>query len=195
MTVAQGDSIGLLGRNGSGKTTLLRIMSGALRPTSGSVLASHQPRLISLNGLQLAGLSVTDNAALFLKAHGRSPKQASAEAGEIVRMAGLEEKAFLPYSSLSTGMRGRLSFFISTIGQPEILLLDEILSVADQNFQAIAKDTLTELIQKSEAFVMSSHSLATIRENCNQVAVLDRGSLVFQGEIEEGISVYENFPK
>jgi len=141
LRVGRGEAVGLIGENGSGKTTLLKIMSGALTPSSGKVMAPFKPRLISLSGLQLPNLSVLENTELMLRAHGRDAREATREALELIELAELGEKTYLPYNTLSTGMRARLGFFLATINQPEVLLMDEMLSVADGRFRAKAEKT------------------------------------------------------
>lgn len=191
LRVGRGEAVGLIGDNGSGKTTLLKIMSGALIPSSGRVMAPFRPRLISLHGLQLPNLSVLENTELMLRAHGRDARAANREALELIALAELEEKTYLPYNTLSTGMRARLGFFLATINQPEVLLLDEILSVADSRFQQTAKKILRARIQRAHAVVIASHSMRTIREHCDTAIVMDKGNVVFEGPIGEAIGFFK----
>lgn len=193
LRVAHGEAVGLIGENGSGKTTLLKIMSGALSPTYGKVMAPFRPRLISLAGLQLPNLSVLENTELMLRAHGRSAKEAGAEALELIDLAELGDKTYLPYNTLSTGMRARIGFFLATINQPDVLLMDEMLSVADARFQLQAKRILSSIIQKAHGVVLASHSMKTIRENCSRVIVLTGGEVYFEGETEDAITAYNAF--
>lgn len=190
LRVAPGEVVGLIGGNGSGKTTLLKIMSGALQPTTGKVLAPFRPRLISLAGLQLPNLTVLENTELMLRAHGRGPKETRYQALELIDHADLSEKAYLPYNTLSTGMRARLGFFLSTINQPEILLMDEMLSVADIRFQANAQRIISSMMRRAKGVVIASHSMGTILDNCQKAIVLHQGSVVFEGPAEEAVRFY-----
>ena len=190
LRVAQGEAVGLIGANGSGKTTLLKIMSGALMPSSGTVLAPFRPRLISLNGLKLPNLSVLENTELMLRAHGRKSKQATREALELIELAELGEKTYLPYNTLSTGMKARLGFYLATINRPEILLMDEMLSVADGRFQETAQNLLRSMIEQSQAIVIASHSMKTITENCSRTIVMHNGTPVFDGASHEAVATY-----
>jgi ABC-type polysaccharide/polyol phosphate transport system ATPase subunit len=166
-------------------------MSGALTPTSGKVMAPFRPRLISLNGLQLPNLSVLENTELMLRAHGRGPKEARAEALNLIALAELTEKAYLPYNTLSTGMRARLGFFLATINQPEVLLMDEMLSVADGRFKEQAERHLGTMMDRAHAVVMSTHSTTTIKHLCTRVLVLNRGAVIFDGYPAEGLQAYK----
>ena len=190
LRIGRGEVVGLIGENGSGKTTLLKLMSGALTPTSGKVMAPFRPRLISLNGLQLPNLSVLENTELMLRAHGRGAKEARAEALDLIALAELTDKTYLPYNTLSTGMRARLGFFLATINQPEVLLMDEMLSVADGRFQATAAKFLSTMMSRAHGVVISSHSMDTIIANCSRAIVLGRGQAVFEGPADEAVSQY-----
>jgi ABC-type polysaccharide/polyol phosphate transport system ATPase subunit len=178
LRIGRGEVVGLIGENGSGKTTLLKLMSGALTPTSGKVMAPFRPRLISLNGLQLPNLSVLENTELMLSAHGRGRKEARSEALELIAVAKLTAKAYLPYNTLSTGMKARLGFFLATINQPEVLLMDEVLSVTDRKFQGEAAAALDTMINRAQAVVISSHSLKTLRQICTRVILLGQGKII-----------------
>jgi teichoic acid transport system ATP-binding protein len=193
--IGRGEVVGLIGENGSGKTTLLKLMSGALTPTSGTVMAPFRPRLISLNGLQLPNLSVLENTELMLRAHGRGPKEARSEALDLIAVAELTEKGYLPYNTLSTGMRARLSFFLATINQPEIVLMDELLSVSDSRFRGFAETTLHAMREKAHAILVSSHSMTTIMKMCSRAVVLENGTKIFDGDVAGAVSVYEKSRK
>ena len=190
LRVGQGEVVGLIGGNGSGKTTLLKIMSGALQPTSGKVMAPFRPRLISLSGLQLPNLSVLENTELMLRAHGRGKDETRLEALELIGQAELSDKTYLPYNTLSTGMRARLGFFLATINQPEILLMDEMLSVADKRFREKAHTIISSMMTKARGVIIASHSMSTIQENCQTAVVLHKGAVVFDGTANEAINFY-----
>jgi ABC-type polysaccharide/polyol phosphate transport system ATPase subunit len=170
-------------------------MSGALTPTSGKVMAPFRPRLISLNGLQLPNLSVLENTELMFRAHGRGPKEARAEAFDLIALAELTDKSYLPYNTLSTGMRARLGFFLATINQPEVLLMDEMLSVADGRFQATAAKFLSTMMSRAHGVVISSHSMPTILENCARAVVLHQGKVVFDGPSQDAVDFYAEVKK
>ena len=190
LRVGRGEAVGLIGENGSGKTTLLKIMSGALAPSSGKVMAPFRPRLISLSGLQLPNLSVLENTELMLRAHGRDAREATREALELIALAELEDKTYLPYNTLSTGMRARLGFYLATINQPEVLLMDEMLSVADGRFKVTASKILHAMMQRAHGVVIASHSMTTIVDTCTRTIVLHRGESVFDGPSKDAVDFY-----
>jgi len=195
LRIARGEAVGLIGENGSGKTTLLKLMSGAITPTSGEVMAPFRPRFVSLSGLQLPNLSVIENTELILRAHGRRPKEARSEALDLITRAELTDKTYLPYNTLSTGMRARLGFFLATINHPEILLMDEMLSVADKRFQSTATSILNTMISRAQGVVISSHSMKTIIANCSRAIVLSRGQKTFDGSAEEAVAYYKKMKR
>lgn len=192
LRVGRGESVGLIGENGSGKTTLLKIMSGALTPSSGRVMAPFKPRLISLSGLQLPNLSVLENTQLMLRAHGRDAREATFEALELIELAELQEKTNLKYNTLSTGMRARLGFYLATINRPEILLMDEMLSVTDKRFETSAFFRISSMIENAQGVVLASHSEKTIKRFCQRVIVLRSGRVVFDGPTNEGFDEYRD---
>jgi len=193
LRVARGETVGLIGANGSGKTTLLKIMSGALSPTSGKVMAPFKPRLISLSGLQLPNLSVLENTELVLRAHGRSAASARNEAKTLIDLADLGEKTLYPYETLSTGMRARLGLYLATINQPEIILMDETLSVADGSFRSRTEQLLNEMMSRSQAAVIASHSAETLTRFCSRAFVMNYGLVIFDGPINEALSFHLEF--
>lgn len=189
-TVSQGETVGLLGRNGAGKTTLLRMMTGSTRPTSGAVLASSSPRLVSITGYDEASLSLLENAEIVHRAAGLKGRDARLGAKKLLLEAGLEDKANLPAKTLSTGMKARFDFFLRTVNQPRILLFDEMLSVTDRFFQESAEAKINQLLSEGRTTIISSHDLATVERLCNRVLVLDKGCLVFDGETSPGVNFY-----
>lgn len=191
-TIARGDTVGLLGRNGSGKSTLLRVLAGVLAPTEGTVVAQQKPRLLGLGGLQLPDLSVLENAELMLRAHGRSGQESKKAAHDLVRDADLTDKALLPYKTLSTGMKARMSFLLSIINEPEILLLDEMLSVGDQKLQEISTRWIDGLQASNRTVIIASHNMATIQAMCSRAIVLINGEVGFDGSAENAVEFHQN---
>ena len=187
-TIARGDKVGLLGRNGSGKSTLMRVLAGVLAPTEGRVVAQQKPRLLGLGGLQLPDLSVIENTQLILRAHGHSPKESKTLAKSLIQDADLDEKALLPYKTLSTGMKARMSFLLTIINEPEILLLDEMLSVGDQELQEISTRWIDGLQTSKRTVIIASHNMATIQAMCSRAIVLVNGEVGFDGPAGDAVS-------
>ena len=191
-TIARGDTVGLLGRNGSGKSTLMRVLAGVLAPTEGAVTAQQKPRLLGLGGLQLPDLSVLENAELMLRAHGYSAKESKTLAQDLVRDADLADKALLPYKTLSTGKKARMSFLLTIINEPEILLLDEMLSVGDKQLQKISTRWIDGLQASHRTVIVASHDMATIQTMCSRAIVLVNGEVGFDGSAENAVEFHQN---
>jgi lipopolysaccharide transport system ATP-binding protein len=180
-----GTKVGLFGPNGAGKSSLLRLIGRIYQPTSGKVL--RVGRCTSLLGLGLGAnieLSAKDNIALLLRFEGIEPDE------EIIRdiweFTEIDERFFnLSLRHFSTGMMMRLFFAVSTAAEPEILLMDEWLSVVDENFMFKAEKRLREYINKASVVVLSSHNPSLLRDVCDQVLFLERGRIC---GIEEKIS-------
>lgn len=189
-SIARGDTVGLLGHNGSGKSTLLRILAGVLAPSKGAVTAEQPPRLLGLGGLQLPDLSLLENAQLMLRAHGHTATEAKNLAQTLVSDAGLEEKASLPYKTLSTGMKARFSFVLTIVNQPKILLLDEMLSVGDEQLQKIYRNWVDGLKAATRTVVIASHNMSTIEAMCSRAIVIVDGEVGFDGPVGQAISFH-----
>ena len=189
--VGQGEIVGLIGANGAGKTTLLKTMSGALTPSSGEVTSLSKPKLISGKGLRLPNLSISENVRLVLAAHGRTSREAKKEARELLELAELDDHSPLPYRTLSTGSRRRLDFFLAMVSEPGILLLDEVLALADRRFQRNAADILRSRMEGAQCAVISSNSMKTITQSCSRAILLQDGKLVFDGSVKDAVAHYE----
>ena len=189
-TIWQGDTVGLLGRNGSGKSTLLQVLAGVLAPTVGEVFVEQRPRLLGLRGLNLPDLSLLENAELILRANGYSAKESKTFARDLVRDADLTEKAFMPYKTLSTGMKARLSFLLTIVNNPRILLIDEMLSVGDQLLDNAYQSWIDALQASDRSVVIASHNMSTIKRMCSRAIVLVRGEIGFEGPVEDAIEFH-----
>ena len=129
-----------------------------------------------------------ENAELILRAHGYSAKESKNLAQDLVRDADLVDKALLPYKTLSTGMRARMSFLLTIINEPEILLLDEMFSVGDQQLQEISTRWIDGLQASDRTVIIASHNMATIQAMCSRAIVLVNGEVGFDGPAEDAIS-------
>jgi lipopolysaccharide transport system ATP-binding protein len=178
MEAADGGRIGLFGPDGSGKTTLLRLIAGVYRPTSGRVETAGT--VMSLLGLEADAnmdFMAADNISLLLRIRGRRPTPAIVDA--IWAFSGLEERLrYLPLRMFSSGMLTRVLFATATAFPADILLLDEWLSIADENFSAKAESRLRELISVAAIMVIASHNKAMLRQYCTKIVSLDRGRIV-----------------
>ncbi len=173
-----GDRVGLWGHNGAGKTTLLRVLAGAYAPTHGRVeIEGTVTSLIDLAlGMELEATGY-ENIALRLMMMGRDPRFAQRITEEVETFSGLGEFLDLPIRTYSSGMLMRLAFAISTAVEPEILLMDEWLSVGDEEFVAKAEVRLERLLECTQILVVASHSRELLERRCNRVLRLEHGEV------------------
>jgi lipopolysaccharide transport system ATP-binding protein len=191
LDLSVGDRLGILGRNGAGKTTLLRVLSGVYKPTSGK--AQINGKVESLIDISLGiNPEATGRENIFIRARllGLTKKQVDSRISQIIDFAELGTFIDLPVRTYSSGMHLRLSFAVSTVLDPDILIMDEWLSVGDESFQQKAESKLLSMIDKAKILVLASHSKSLIQATCNKVLVLDGGKIVFFGEVEQGLGVY-----
>jgi len=189
-SASQGESIGLLGANGAGKSSLLRLLSGSAFPSSGTVLAASKPRLLNLSKALLPRLSVLENVELFFLGAGLAKREAVAKSRQLIELAELGEKTHLPYGTLSTGQAARINFFVATIDSPEILLLDELLSVTDRRSAAFVQEWLMAAFGSRTTTILASHSERVILDNCTRAIVLKDGHIVYDGATPEALDFY-----
>ena len=196
-SLKRGEALGVIGFNGAGKTTLLRLLSGQLLPDEGEIrIQGKAAAMIDLT----AGFQMTASGRrnIFLRGAmlGRSNEEVAATYDEVVDFAELGDAIDAPVSTYSSGMLMRLAFSIMIAIKPDVLFIDEILSVGDFLFRQKCLARIRKL-REHAAFVLVSHSMPDIKLFCNQVIVLNKGEVVFAGEPEDAIRIYEEikFPK
>lgn len=186
-----GDRVGLIGHNGAGKSTLLRVLNRVYVPTSGRVLVSG-----SLGSLVDISLGIDPEATgrenILLRGvlMGLKRSEVLDRMDEIIEFSELGNFIDVPVRTYSSGMHMRLGFSVSTIIRPEILLMDEWLSVGDDRFNQKATKRLEELVEKSQILVIASHSRQLIEQICNRVIWLDHGKLMADGDPKEVATSY-----
>lgn len=189
--VKRGETLGLIGRNGAGKSTLLKVISGILKPTSGSVVCRGNvvPMLELGSGFDM---DLTGRENIFLNGAilGYSEDFLLEKYNEIVEFSELGDFIATPIRNYSSGMLARLAFSISTVVKPEILIVDEILSVGDAAFQEKSKARMMELMSGGTTVLFVSHSLQQIREMCRKVVWLERGQIKMFGPADEVCDSY-----
>ena len=191
--VGHGQVVGIVGRNGSGTSTLLKIVAGALTPTSGKVSVNRDKVQLLTLGTGF-DMELTGRENLFLNGAliGRSRRFLQEHYQEIVEFAGLEGFMEEKVGHYSSGMVSRLGFAIATAGDtPEILILDEVLSVGDLFFRKKSEARIREMIHGGSTVLMVSHSPGVIRENCTQALWLDRGKLRLFGSPKAVCDAFE----
>ena len=175
----EGDRLGVIGHNGAGKSTLLRVISGVYEPTGGRVEVSGSvSSLIDLNLGMDGEATGIENIYLRGALLGYRRRQLTEKVEEIVDFAGLGGFIDMPLRTYSTGMQMRLAFSIATLAQPDILVMDEWLTVGDVDFQLKAEKRLNARIQNSSILVIASHSPEMIGKVCNRVVRLERGTML-----------------
>jgi len=177
--VKKGEVIGLIGSNGAGKSTMLKVVSGVMKPTKGSVEVNGSiAPMIELGAGFDSELTARENIFLNGAVLGYSEKFLTEKFDEIVEFSELKDFLDVPIKNFSSGMIAKLAFSISTIVNPDILIVDEILSVGDIKFQEKSLNKMMELIEGGTTVLYVSHSLDSIRELCNKVIWLDHGKIV-----------------
>ena len=189
--IKKGETLGLIGHNGAGKSTLLKVISGILKPTEGSVVCQGTiaPMLELGSGFDM---DLTGRENIFLNGAilGYSEAFLNAKYDEIAAFSEWGRFIETPIRNYSSGMLARLAFSIATVVQPEVLIVDEILSVGDATFQEKSKQRMLELMGGGTTVLFVSHSLEQIQEMCSRVIWLERGRIKMMGVPEMVCSAY-----
>jgi lipopolysaccharide transport system ATP-binding protein len=193
--VRPGEAVGLIGHNGSGKSTLLRIAAGVLRPTQGVVrIEGRVSPMIELAAGFDPELTGRDNVFLNGALMGYSRREMALKFDRIVEFAELGEFIDVPVKSYSSGMYARLGFAIAADVEPEILMVDEVLAVGDERFQAKCLERIRAIRARGCTIFYVSHALDTLGALCDRVLVLEHGHLVFDGAPQLAIARYRDAP-
>ena len=191
LQLVSGEKLGILGHNGSGKSTLLRVFTRVLTPTTGSALISGTVGSLvdvslGMNPEETGRNNVYLRGALL----GLSKTTMDKYFDDIVAFAGLGDFIEMPLRSYSTGMQLRLSFAVSTISAPEILVMDEWLSVGDEQFRQAAQERLSQIVAMSKILIIASHSRELLERVCTRGVVLRGGRIERDGPIDEVTEYY-----
>lgn len=190
----RGDMLGIIGSNGAGKSTLLKAIAGIMEPTHGKITSQGEiAALLELGSGFDGDLTVKENAYLRGAMLGYTKEFMDSTYDQIIDFAELREFENRPFKQLSSGMKSRLAFSIASLVKPDILILDEVLSVGDGSFQEKSAKKMKEIISQGATTILVSHSLSQIRELCNKVLWLDHGKQVAFGDTEEICDLYERF--
>lgn len=189
-TIQQGESVGLMGLNGSGKSTLLKLISGVMKPNKGQVLTRGRIAGLIATGAgfqnQLSGLeNIYLNAAIY----GLTEKETNAVLDEIIDFADIGQFIDQPVGAYSSGMSSRLGFAIAVHVDCDIFLADEILAVGDKPFKRKCMAKMQEIRTSGKTIVYVSHAAASVQKMCDRVIALEKGRLLFDGDVDEGIRV------
>lgn len=181
--IGKGEVVGLIGSNGAGKSTLLKVVSGVMKPTKGKVeVKGVISPMIELGAGFDGNLTARENIYLNGAILGYSKEFLDDKFDEIVEFSELKEFLDVPVKNFSSGMTAKLAFSIATIVNPEILIVDEILSVGDIKFQEKSKKKMMEMIKGGTTVLYVSHSLESIKDLCTKVVWLEHGKVVKMGD-------------
>ncbi|MBP3841851.1 MAG: ABC transporter ATP-binding protein [Bacilli bacterium] len=184
--VKRGEVVGLIGSNGAGKSTMLKVVSGVMKPTKGKVKINGViSPMIELGAGFDPELTARENIYLNGAILGYSKKFIEDKFDDIVEFSELRDFLEVPVKNFSSGMTAKLAFSIATIVNPEILIVDEILSVGDIKFQEKSKNKMMELIKGGTTVLYVSHSLESIKELCDRVIWLEHGKMIKMGNTKE----------
>lgn len=184
-TIHEGEVIGVIGLNGAGKSTLLKVISGVLKPTSGSVeIIGKIAPLIELGAGFDPELTGRENIFLNGSLLGFTKKDLRDSVEEIIEFSELREFIDTPLKNYSSGMYARLGFSIAILYEPEILIIDEVLSVGDFHFQEKSMNKIHEMIKNNTTVLFVSHDINQIKEICSKVIWIDKGKIMKYGKTE-----------
>lgn len=191
-SLQKGDRLGLLGLNGAGKSTLLKTIAGVYKPTKGTI--EKYGKIVPLLELG-AGFDIqytgAENIYLYGAILGYSRSFIASKYDEIVEFSELGKFIDVPLKNYSSGMKARLGFSIATIVKPEILILDEILSVGDAKFRKKSEKRITDMFDTGVTVLFVSHSLDQVKKLCNKALILDHGEMKAFGSIDQIAEEYE----
>jgi ABC-2 type transport system ATP-binding protein len=191
-TVAPGEVLAVLGKNGAGKSTLLKVLARVLPPTSGSVLIQGNiAPMIELGAGFHPEMTGTENVRFYSALLGRDLKRVEKRISAIGDWAGVTDHMDLPLRTFSSGMVARLAFAVATDESADVLLIDEVLSVGDVEFQTKSAARMRDLISGGAAVVLVSHDLQAVRRLGTKAIWIESGKVIKYGEIEEVTSAYE----
>jgi len=189
--LAHGESLGVIGPNGAGKSTLLQVLAGIMRPSEGSVeIRGAVSGLLTLGAGFDQDLSGRDNILLGGAFLGLDDKVTRGLMPGIIEFADLGAFIDAPIKTYSSGMRARLGFSIATAVDPDILLLDEVLSTGDATFREKSKARVIELVRSAKGVVLVTHDMNWVVEYCNRAILLERGHVVLEGPPQEVVDTH-----
>lgn len=191
LEVKSGEAVGVVGRNGAGKSTLLGIIAGTIFPNSGNVVT--EGRVCALLELGVGfnpDLTGRENVYLNAALLGLSEHAINERYDDILHFAELEDFIDMPVRKYSSGMTMRLGFSVAIHIEPEVLIVDEMLTVGDQSFQNKCLERITQLKESGSTFLLVSHSLENIRFLCSEVVWLEKGTIRDKGPVEDVLGAY-----
>ena len=191
--IKKGQRLGVLGLNGSGKSTLLKVVSGVLKPSAGSITTRGViAPLLELGAGFSPEYTGRENIYLYGSVLGYTKEFLDEKFDEIVDFSELGEFIEVPIKNYSSGMKSRLGFSIATIEEPDILILDEVLSVGDKKFRTKSEKKIMSMFDNGVTVLFVSHSLEQVKRLCDRAIILDSGRLVASGPVDKVARIYKN---
>lgn len=192
LSVNKGEVLGIIGTNGSGKTTLLRIISGIYKPDKGNIeIKGRLSPLMQIGAGFQGDLPAKENIIINGMLLGLSKSQMEKKVDKIIEYAELKKFSNLILKHYSSGMKARLAFATAMQVDPDILLVDEIISVGDKNFRAKSYETFLSFKKKNKTILMATHSLGSLSKICDRVLLLHKGKKIIIGKPDEVLKKYE----
>jgi len=192
-SLSKGESLGIIGLNGSGKSTLLRMLTGIYPPDSGTIsIKGKISSLIAVGAGFHPHMTGRENIYLNGAILGMSRKKIDERFDDIVKFADLAEFMDAPVSTYSSGMYVRLGFAIAVHSDPDIMLIDEVLSVGDLSFQNKCLRKIYDLKRNNKSIIFVSHAMDSVRLICDRIILLDHGKMIFNGNTDEAIMLYNS---
>ena len=191
LTIRQGESVALFGQNGAGKSTLLKIITGVAFPSEGYVRVNGRvSALLELTAGFDPELTGRENIFFRGEILGVPREEIKALEGEIIEFAELDQYIDQPVKTYSSGMRARLGFAINASIKPDILIVDEALSVGDSRFRAKCQKKISQVLEGGATFLFVTHSTASAKNFCKRGIVMQRGTVIFDGPIADAAAFY-----
>ena len=194
LQVKKGEILGIVGKNGSGKSTLLKLICGILTPTQGTVYSEGKIiPLLELGAGFHPEFTGYENIYFYTIILGYPRDIIHDKLQEIIEFSELGEFIHQPIKTYSSGMKARLAFSVSILIKPDILILDEVLSVGDESFKEKSFNKMKEFFNSNKTIIFVSHTMPQINELCQRAIMLDKGELIMQGETEKVTEFYKKF--
>ncbi len=192
LTVKKGEALGILGKNGAGKSTLLKMITGVVVPTSGSLKVNGKiSSLLELGTAFNSELTGEENIYQHGQVMGLTKEEIEATKQDIIDFADIGDHLYQPVKTYSSGMFARLAFACAINVDPDILIVDEVLSVGDMAFQLKCFKKFEEFKSKGKTILFVTHSVSDILKNCTKVIILENGKKTFDGDVKEGVELYK----
>ncbi len=192
LELGRGEVLGILGKNGAGKSTLLKMITGVVSPTSGTIEINGKiSSLLELGAAFNVELTGLENIYQHGQVMGLTKEQIEEKKPEIIDFADIGEHLYQPVKTYSSGMFARLAFACAINVDPDILIVDEVLSVGDMAFQLKCFKKFEQFKKKNKTIIFVTHSVADILKNCNRAIIIDSGRKIFDGNVKDGVEKYK----